>query len=103
MMSGETDLQMATQADLQELAAQMATQADLKAQDLKIQGQILKLQEQMRARQTGRRGAAGADIKRSLNRHTVAATVVTGLLGIVMVRDDEIAAWLQEVVPRFFA
>ena len=25
------------------------------------------------------------------------------VIGLVMVRDDEIAAWLREVVPRFFA
>ena len=43
-MNGETGSQFATQAELQELAAQMATQADLKDQDLKLQGQILKLQ-----------------------------------------------------------
>ena len=86
-----------------ELAAQMATQADLKDQDLKIQGQILKLQEQMLALKNGSRGAAAADVKRNLNRHTVAASVVAGVVGILLVRDDEIAAWLREVVPRFFA
>ena len=63
----------------------------------------LKLQDQMLALKTGSRGATGADIKRNLNRHTVAASVVAGVVGILLVRDDEIAAWLREVVPRFFA
>ena len=98
-MSGETGQQFATQADLQELAAQMATKQDLKDQELKLREQMLDLKEQMRARQTGSRGAAGSNFKRNLNRHTVAASV----MGIVLVRDDEIAAWLREVVPRFFA
>ena len=102
-MSGEVRQQFATQADLQELAAQMATKQDLKDQELKLREQMLDLKEQMRARQTGSRGAAAANFKRNLNRHTVAATVVAGLLGIVLVRDDEIAAWVREVVPRFFA
>ena len=95
-MSGETDPQFATQADLQELAAQMATKAEVQALELKLQDQMLALK-------TGSRGAAGADFKRNLNRHTVAASVVAGVVGIMLVWDDEIAAWLREVVPRFFA
>ena len=102
-MNDEVRQQFATQADLQELVAQMATQADLKDLEIQLRSRIVAQREQMRARQTGSRGAAAADVKRKLNRHTVAASVVTGLLGIVLVWDDEIAAWLQEVVPRFFS
>ena len=91
-MSGATDPQFATKADL----AQLATKAEVQALELKLQDQMLALK-------TGSRGATGADIKRNLNRHTVAASVVAGVVGILLVRDDEIAAWLREVVPRFFA
>ena len=80
--------------------SQLATKAEVKADLKELE---LKLQDQMLALKTGSRGATGADIKRSLNRHTVAASVVAGVVGIVLVRDDEIAAWLREVVPRFFA
>ena len=76
--------------------SQLATKADLKELELKLQDQMLALKP-------GSRGAAGADIKRNLNRHTVAASVVAGVVGIMLVWDDEIASWLREVVPRFFA
>ena len=97
-MSGETGQQFATKADLAQLAAQMATKAEV--QDLE-----LKLREQMLGLNPRRPGSARqvSDFKRSLNRHPVAASVVAGVLGIVLVRDEELAAWLQEVVPRFFA
>ena len=115
-MSGETDQQCATKAevkaDLKELelnlrAQLLALQGQLLDRQTDLEGQLLDLKTdltgQMLARQTGTRGAAGADIKRNLNRHTVAASVVAGVMGIVLIRDDEIAAWLREVVPRFFA
>ena len=65
-MSGETGQRFATQADLQEVAAQMATQADLKELELDLRSRMVAQREQMRA---GSRGAGVADFKRKLNRH----------------------------------
>ena len=114
-MSGETGSQFATQAELQELAAQMATQADLKDQDLKLQGQILKLQGQMLDLNPGTPAPAPtrrlSGFRNAMDRHTLVACVwgaVVGAVGgtvggLMIVRHDEIAAWVREVVPRFFA
>ncbi len=110
-MSGETGQQFATQAELQELAAQMATQADLKDQDLKLQGQILKLQGLMLDLNPGTPAPAPtrrlSGFRNAMDRHTLVAcvwgAVVGAVGGLMIVRHDEIAAWLQEVVPRFFA
>ena len=78
--------------------SQVATKADLKELELNLREQMLGLNPRRPApaRQV-------SDFKRKLNRHAVAASVVAGVMFIVMVRDDEIAAWLREVVPRFFA
>ena len=102
-MSGETGQRFATQAELQELAAQMATQADLKELELDLRSRMVAQREQMRAGQPGSRGAGIADFKRKLNRHAVAASVVTVVSGIILLWHDEIAAWGQEVVLRFFS
>ena len=114
-MSGETGSQFATQAELQEVAAQMATQADLKDQDLKLQGQILKLQGLMLDLNPGTPAPAPtrrlSGFRNAMDRHTLVACVwgaVVGavggaVVGLMIVRHDEIAAWGQEVGLRFFS
>ena len=107
-MSGETGSQFATQAELQEVAAQMATQADLQDQDLKLQGLMLDLNPGTPAPAPTRRLSG---FRNAMDRHTLVACVwgaVVGavggaVVGLMIVRHDEIAAWGQEVGLRFFA
>ena len=86
-MSGETGQQFATQAELQELAAQMATQADLKDQDLKLQGQILKLQGLMLDLNPGTPAPAPtrrlSGFRNAMDRHTLVACVWGAVVGAV--------------------
>ena len=103
-MSGDTGSQFATQAELQEVAAQMATQADLQDQDLKLQGLMLDLNPGPPAPAPTRRLSG---FRNAMDRHTLVACVwgaVGGAVGgLMIVRHDEIAAWGQEVGLRFFA